>query len=334
MAFRPGGEWDPDVTIPSVRIPFAIPARNTRFWDVVGLGENSVDFMAVVTEYPAPNSKQRLQHFERLPGGQTATALAACARLGCRARYVGSFGDDSLGTLSRESLSALGVDVSAARIVSGATNRCALILVDARTGDRTVLWDRHPDLAMTPAFVVTEAVTSGRLLIVDGVDLAASAGAARDARASGTTTIIDVEDVRPGIENVLPHIDAIIAGREFPAAFTGHDDIGRALDTIGREFHAGLVCVTLGAGGSLAWCAGREIRTPSFPVDCVDSTGAGDAFRGGFAAACLDGPEGGLEDVLRYANAVGALACRGLGAQASLPTADEVERLLLTRPRM
>ena len=70
-----------------------------------------------------------------MPGGQIATAMAtACARLGWRTRYIGSFGDDELGALSRESLMREGVDVSAARTVAGATNQFAVVLVDARTG--------------------------------------------------------------------------------------------------------------------------------------------------------------------------------------------------------
>ena len=80
-----------------------------------------------------------------------------------------------------------------------------------------------------------------------------------------------------------------------------------------RDFGASLVCVTLGEAGSLAWCNGREIRTPPFQVDCVDSTGAGDVFRGAFAAGCLAMPDGDIEDVLRYANAAAALNCRALG---------------------
>jgi sulfofructose kinase len=95
-----------------------------------------------------------------------------------------------------------------------------------------------------------------------------------------------------------------------------------------REFHAPLVCVTLGSKGSLARCGGREIRTPGFDVQCVDTTGAGDVFRGGFAAACLRYPDAGLEDVLAYANAAAALNCRALGARGALPCADEVEHLL------
>src|SRR5437867_13250384 len=126
----------------TVSLPFRIPAPGGRAFDVAGCGLNSVDLLAVVAEYPRRNSKQQLQRFARMPGGQTATALVTCARLGLTARYIGSFGSDDLGALSRDSLVEEGVDVSAARTVPGATNQFAVVLVDARTGERTVLWDR------------------------------------------------------------------------------------------------------------------------------------------------------------------------------------------------
>lgn len=314
-----------------MRIPFRIASTGSKPFDVAGFGLNSIDLVAVVAEYPASNTKQRLQRFARLPGGQIGTAMATCAKLGWRARYVGAFGDDDLGVLSRESLVSAGVDISAARTVAGATNQFAVILVDARTGERTVLWNRHPALNMEPADVSNEAVTSGRLLIVDCHQTPASTQAARYARAAGIPTIIDVEKVRPGIADLLQNIDAIIAAEDFPAALTGHEEPGRALEVMARDSGASLVCVTLGAEGSLARCGGREIRTPPFQVDCVDSTGAGDAFRGAFAAGCLAMPDGDVEDVLRYANAAAALNCRALGSRGALPTADEVEQLMLGR---
>jgi sulfofructose kinase len=309
-------------------------------FDVVGLGLNSVDLVAVVAEYPANNSKQPLQRFARLPGGETATAMAVCSRLGWRAAYVGSFGSDDLGALSRDSLSSEGVDISGSRTVAGATNQFAVVTVDARSGDRTVLWDRDAALTMLPAHVSREVVTAGRILLVDYHETAAAAQAALYARQAGRATVIDVERVRPGIVELLQHIDAIIAAEGFPEELTGYGSPGRALEALAREFNAPLVCVTLGAHGSLALCGGREIRTPAFRVDCIDTTGAGDAFRGGFAAGCLRAAAArmagksdvSIEDVLVYANAVAALNCRALGARGGIPTADEVEQLLTTRP--
>ena len=311
-----------------MRLPFRIPARGTRPFDVVGVGRNSIDLLAVVAEFPASNSKQRLQRFARMPGGEIATALVTCAKLGWTARYIGSFGDDEFGTLSRDSLIDEGVDVSVARTVGGAANQFAIILVDARTGERTILWDRHPALTMTPEALSNEAVTSGRMLIVDCHEPATAARAAHDARQVGLPTVIDVEKVRPGITDLLQQIDAIIASQDFPAALTGYEDPGRAIAAIAREFGALLTCVTLGDGGSLAWCGGREIRTRAFQVDCLDTTGAGDVFRGAFVAACLRAPHGDIEDVLTYANAAAALSCRRLGARAGIPSPKEVEQLV------
>jgi sulfofructose kinase len=316
-----------------VRIPFRAPAREEKPFDVVGFGLNSIDLLAVVAEHPVKNTKQRLHRFARLPGGQMATATAVCARLGWRSRYLGSFGDDVFGELSRESLLAEGVSLEGARTVQGATNQFAIILVDAPSGERTVLWDRHPALTLDPQEVSRKDVTSGRILIVDCHDTPASVQAAKYAREEGVATVVDVEKVRPRIGELLQNIDAIIAAQEFPAELTGHEDPGRAIEAIAREFSTPLVCVTMGEEGSLALCQGREVRTRGFAVDCVDSTGAGDAFRGGFAAGVLRFPDGDLEDVLSYANAVAALNCRRLGARGGMPTADEVDELLLSSPR-
>jgi sugar/nucleoside kinase (ribokinase family) len=316
----------------AVRLPFRVPPKGSRPFDVAGLGLNSIDLVAVVAEYPVSNSKQRLQRFARLPGGQIATALSVCARLGWKTRYIGSFGDDVLGQLSRDSLTSEGVDLSASRTVAGATNQFAIVIVDARSGDRTVLWDRHPALTMPASAVSRDAATCGRMLIVDCHETAAATEAARFARQAGLPTVIDVERVRPGINELLQQIDAIIAAESFPRELTGYDQTGRALEALAKEFNAPLVSVTLGAEGSLTRCLGREWRTPAFQVDCVDTTGAGDAFRGGFAAGCLRAPDGEVEDVLRYANAVAALNCRALGARGGLPTSEEVEQLLYPRP--
>jgi sulfofructose kinase len=166
------------------------------------------------------------------------------------------------------------------------------------------------------------------MLLVDCYETAAATQAARYARDAGIATVVDVERVRPGINDLLANVDAIIAAQDFPSELTGCEETGRALSTIAREFGSPLVCVTLGSEGSLARAGGREIRTPAFEIDCVDTTGAGDAFHAGFIAGCLRTPEGHIEEVLRYANAVAALNCRALGARGGMPTPEEVDTLL------
>ncbi|MBI2834620.1 MAG: hypothetical protein HYX76_09380 [Acidobacteria bacterium] len=312
-----------------MRIPLSLPSAGDRLFDVVGLGLNSIDMLAVVREFPQPNSKQRLVRFARLPGGQAATAMVTCARLGWRVRYIGAFGDDELGALGRQSLIAEHVDISAASTIKGATNQFAIILVEERTGNRTIMFDRDPSLTIEPSDVSPNAVTSARVLLVDCHETAAAARAAALARAASMPTVVDVERVRPGIDGLLRQIDVIIAAEEFPAALMGVGDLGRALARMATEFGAKVACVTLGEQGSLAWSQGKEIRTPAFQVDVADTTGAGDVFRGGFIAGWLQmGETADLEDVFRYANAVAALKCRALGARTGIPTRSEVDSLL------
>jgi sugar/nucleoside kinase (ribokinase family) len=311
-----------------MQIPFSLLPADTRPFDVVGLGQNSVDQLAVLAEFPRSNTKHRIDRFARLPGGQVASAMVCCARLGWRARYVGRFGDDELGRVGLASLTDEGVDVSAAQTVDART-RFAIVLVDGRTGDRTVLWDRDPALALRPGDVADEVWTSARALHVDCEDIPAATAAAKSAKASGALTVIDVEAVLPGVPALLRHIDVIIASEGFPEKLTGHKDTGSALAAMGKEYGPAVACVTLGSAGSLAICQGREIRTPAFDVPVVDSTGAGDAFRGGFISGYLSaGPDADIADVLTFATAVAALKCRSLGARDGLPRPADVEQFL------
>ena len=315
-----------------VRLGLDLPSAGSRQFDVAGFGLNSIDLLAVVAEHPRPNTKQRIQKLVLFPGGQAATAMVTCARLGWRARYIGRFGDDDNGKRGREGLEAEGVDISACQDVAGASNGFAVILVDARSGERTIMWDRHPSLAMHPADVPKTAIASARILLVDCHETQAAAEAARYAHEVGTPTVIDVERVRPGIDDLLREIDVIIAAQEFPLELTGHGDLGQALRAMAAEFRAAVVGVTLGADGSLAVARGREIRTRGFRVPVVDTTGAGDVFRGGFVAGWLAaGVDASAERVFAYANAVAALKCRALGAREGIPRPEEVEQLLRTR---
>ncbi|MEE2636733.1 MAG: carbohydrate kinase family protein, partial [Acidobacteriota bacterium] len=278
-------------------------------------------------DYPTPDSKQGLVELIEHPGGQAATTVTACARLGWRARYVGRFGSDARGQQAHRSLAAEGIDLSMCETVD-APQAVSLILVDG-DGRRTVLWQRAAALNLTADDVQHDVVAAGRVLHVDCHQTAAATQAAVYARRAGVPTVVDVETVRPGIDRLLAEIDILIAAGEFPEAYTGVSGIGAALAALASEFRPALVCVTLGPEGSLALVDGTEIRTPGFEVPVVDTTGAGDVFRGGFIAGWLGaGPDPDAETVLAYANAVAALKCRGLGARAMIPRPDEVTQLL------
>jgi sugar/nucleoside kinase (ribokinase family) len=312
----------------AVPLPRILP-RADRPFDVAGLGQNSLDIVVRLDDFPAPDSRAEIRELARLTGGEIATALVACARLGCRTTYVGTVGRPPEGSEVEASLARAGVDLSHLRRVD-ADNRLAVILVDA-DGGRTVLWRRSAALTMSKADVDPAAVTNARVLLVDAIDAAASAQAAEYARASGAATVIDVDSVQPDMHELLRRIDVIIASGEFVHRYTGATAIGSGLRRLAADTRAALVVATLGSEGSLALLGTEEIQTPAFRVPVVDTTGAGDAFRGGFIAAWLrGGGERSVAELLETASAVAALNCGAVGAQAGLPDWDTVD-VLVTR---
>jgi sugar/nucleoside kinase (ribokinase family) len=287
-----------------------------------------MDLVVGLERFPAANSKQPIDDLSWMPGGQVASAMVGCARLGWRACYIGRFGDDEPGRVGRRSLEDEGVDVAWAGVVPGGRTRTAVILVDHHTGTRTVLWDRDARIALRPADVPAAAIRESRVLLVDCDDVEAAVEAARIARSAGVVTLIDVEARLPGLETLLPLIDLVVASEGFPEALTGIADRERAVAALASDLSAAMVCVTLGPGGSLAFCGGEFVRTSAFDVACVDSTGAGDAFRAGFIAGLLRWGPADAGQLLRHANAVAALACGATGARRGLPRRAEVDALL------
>jgi len=298
-------------------------------FDAVGFGLNAVDHLITVPHYPAFNTKVQLREYVVRPGGQVATAMVALARLGCRTRYIGKVGDDEFGRLQLRSLAEAGVEHSQVKVVPGATSQLAFILIDEPSGERTIIWGRDPRLIMRPEELEREAITSGRVLHLDGHDVAAAIQAARWAREAGIPVVIDLDNFYPGVEELLPLVDYLITSAEFPKRFLGIAEPEEALRALKRRYQNPFVAITLGDQGAIAYCHGVFIHSPAFRVPCRDTTGAGDAFRGGFIYGLLRGMS--VTETLRFANAVAGLHCRGVGARGGLPTLAEVQELLRTQ---
>jgi len=312
-----------------MRLPILASRGPDRPFDVITLGLNSLDIVAVIPHHPMAGGKTRIERLATLPGGQSASAAVGCSRLGWKTQYIGTFGEDDAARVGIESLERDNVDTTRVRRIPDATSHTSLVLVDGRSGDRTVIWYRDPRLAMSAEDVPVDAVRRGRVLLVDDHEPLAATVAAKAAREGGVRTVIDVEKLRPGTEELLEHIDIIIAAETFPSELTGLPDLGAALREMARRFEPSLTCATLGPKGSLSLVDGKEVRTPAFDVHVADTTGAGDAFRAGFIAGWLGaGADPNVHDVLRYAHGVAALNCRGLGARDALPTRAEVAELI------
>ena len=299
-------------------------------FDVIGVGASSLDFVCRLPAYPeptGPKAKLAITSYERSPGGQTATALAACAALGLRAAYVGTMSRDENGAFVRAALERRGVDVSRA-ILREAPNPFAVILVaDAAAGggERIVLWKRPEGMSLMPEDVPPGLASLTRLIHVDDVSIDAAIAAARAGAAAGVPVTSDIEKVQPGTRDLIEAVTVPIFAEHVPRELTGEPDLEAALRALRRR-QSGMLCVTLGAEGAALLVGDQLIRQPAFPVPAVDTTGAGDVFRAGFIYALLRGDA--PPEILRFACAAAAVSCTRAGAIAGVPSLDEVDALL------
>jgi sugar/nucleoside kinase (ribokinase family) len=291
---------------------------------VVGIGENSVDLVYRVPHLPGPGGKVRVSNCRRLPGGQVATTLATCAALGLRTRYVGAIGNDEHGRLIRSELEQRGIDTTYAA-VRYAPNRHAVILVDEHTGERTVAWQRDRALHIRPDDLLPDVLTGARLLHVDNVDEEAAIAAAQRARKAGMLVTTDIDDVGPRTRDLVAAASIPVLGEHVPQALTGESDPERALRALRRQ-HDGTLCVTLGGRGSMLLAGDTLYEAPAFRVDAVDTTGAGDVFRGALIYSLLRGDPPDV--MLRFANAAAAISCTREGAIGGIPNLLEINQLL------
>jgi sugar/nucleoside kinase (ribokinase family) len=248
--------------------------------------------------------------------------------LGLTTAYAGRFGSDAEGMFGLQTLKDDDVNVDFSEIVEGARNQIAFITVDARSGERTIVWDRDDRLAYKPEEAPVEFGPLGRVLHLDAHDPPACVRMAEAARASGTIISADIDNVYDGLPELLPLIDILIGSKEFPQRLTGVTDEREALVELKSRYGCALVGMTIGAAGAVVYCDGKFIESPGFeaPGACRDTTGAGDAFRGGFLYGFLTGED--VETSLQFGNAVAAIKCSALGARTALPTTLELKKFL------
>jgi sulfofructose kinase len=306
--------------------PPLLPARTRgEGFDVVGVGQSSLDRVCLLDGAPPLGGKTSLLSSHDLPGGQIATAMLACARLGLRAAYAGSVGDDPAAETVLAPLAHAGVDLRHVRRVAFARTRTATVLVDARSGERTILGYRDARLALASADLEAVPIESAGCLHLDAVDLEAACFAAERARRAGVPVVLDADAPGPGLEKLLALVDFPIVSRGLAEAMGGGGGLRAALGEL-CALGARLAVVTLGEHGALARRGDEPIPSPAYRIEARDTTGAGDVFHAAFVWGLLEGLA--AEACLRVANAAAAMSCRALGAQGGLPTRAELEAFL------
>src|SRR5580700_1155937 len=297
--------------------------------ELVGVGLNATDTIIPVPEYPERGSKVAFRSANVLPGGQVASAVAACAMWGLKTRYVGKVGDDAAGRLHRDEFARLGVEVHLVE-AAGTPSQQAFILVDDK-GERTVLWKRDERLKLRAEELQRDWVVDARVLHVDGHDTAAAAMAADWAHDAGVPVVADLDELYPGVEELLPKLDYFVSSRDIPGRLTGEADLRKALPEVRRKYVCLLSAATLGEEGVLAWDGVKFWHAAAYRVRVLDSIGAGDIFHAGFIYGLLRGLP--IQRQLDFACAAAALNCMAVGARGGIQPVECIEKLMATGER-
>ena len=324
-------------------------ARNrTRRLDLLVVGEVNPDVIVSDSDpRPVFGQAERLVREIRLTiGSSPAITACAAARLGLRVAMVGVVGGDVFGRFMTAALHERGVDVSAIRVTTDLPTGASVVLSDGL--DRAILTARGTIGAVTAKDVADGLLERARHLHIgswflqDGLRPDAATLLAR-AHEAGVTTSLDpnwdpAEEWDAGLRDVLPLLDLLFLNEveaERISGADGADQAALALARLGRgpadERRGSLVAVKCGPDGALVAAAqGVHARVGAYPVDAIDTTGAGDTFDAGFLSAWLDGAS--PLEALRAGAVAGALATTSLGGTDGQPDADTLRAALRSWP--
>jgi ribokinase len=297
--------------------------------DVVVLGSLNMDLVVRTSRMPKPGETVPGEQFTTVPGGKGANQAAAAARLGASVEMIGCVGDDAFGPTILDNLRAQGVGTERVRVVEGAASGTAMIIVDER-GENSIVVAPGAN-----ALVGVEDVENARDLIAGArflvmqfeIPLPVVCAAIDLAAEVGVPVILNAAPAHGINEDILACVPYVVVNEHEAEYITSIQIVDmesarlavRALATIGIAHPI----LTVGEDGALLATAHRTLHVPARQVEVVDTTAAGDAFVGGLTVALLRGQP--LEDAVRYATCAGTLATTVLGAQPSLPSAEQVE---------
>ncbi len=293
---------------------------------IISIGHSAFDRVYRIAAFPERPTKVRaLEHIEG-GGGMAANAAVAAARLGAEVELWSRVGDDAVGGEILTSLVHEGVDTTYVRTVPGARTSTSAIIVDAR-GERLIVGERDHAMSLDASWLPLERIGGAGVVMSDLRWFEATMAAFLEARAQGVPTLLDSDLGGAGhASDFLPLTDYAIFSQPALEAFMPGAGERAQLEkvlSLGPR-HAG---VTRGEFGYVWLEPDRPLAyQPAISAPVVDTTGAGDAFHGGFAAGLAAGLP--AAECARLGAAVAALKCRKLGARAGLPDFEEVRGFL------
>ena len=293
---------------------------------VVGLGQACVDFLGRVPRFPKEDDKVELLDLHRQCGGPASTALVTLSRLGVACSFLGAISDDPFGADIVQGLKDEGVDASFLKVLPGYSSQFAFIAISRNSGKRTVFWHRGSVPHLTKDQIDLSPFSRAEILHLDGLMIEASLEAVKQAKARGLTVVLDAGTMRERSLELASVVDVLIASARFADPLVGSGaKPEKALDAL-CPLGPKAVVMTLGRKGSLGWDGNKLARQDAFPVEAVDTTGAGDVYHGGYVYGLLQGWP--MKECMRFASAVAALKCKEVGARKGIPSLKEVKAFM------
>lgn len=282
--------------------------------DVLCVGHACYDLVFSVPKHPQADEKTFASGLLGCGGGPAANAAIAVAKLGCTSAFAGYLGNDLFGTTHYQEF--VTANVNTDYLVRGDNPTPLSTVIVKPDGQRALINYKGQTLALTPEAIDFSGI-SPKVVLFDGHEPQLSLAVLAHIQGKGIATVLDAGSVHDGTRQLMDKVDFLVCSEKFAVQWAG--DVQTALSAL--ALIAPAVVITLGESG-LIWQRGDERGSlPALAVKAIDTTGAGDAFHGAFAAALALGMD--WLSILRYASVAGSLCCTQLGARPGLPSQAE-----------
>lgn len=286
--------------------------------DVLCVGHASYDLIFSVSRHPDADEKIIADSLLSCGGGPAANAAVCVAKLGLTSAFAGYLGRDLYGDRHFQEFNDYGVDT---QLVVRGDSATPLSTILVKPDGKRCLINYKGDTQALAIDALDFTQVLAKAILFDGHEPLISLPLADWARQAKIATVLDAGSVHPGTLALMSRVDYLVCSEKFAGQYAGDEHV--ALSRLAEL--APNVVITLGDRG-LIWRRGEQQGAlPAYPVAAIDTTGAGDAFHGAFAAALASGLD--WQALLRYASAAGALCCTQMGARLGLPDRQEHARL-------
>jgi sulfofructose kinase len=289
--------------------------------DVLCVGHACYDLYFSTEHHFGPDEKGFATELSSCGGGPAANAAVTVSRLGYRSAFAGYLGNDIYGEKHLIEFKNEGVITD--YITRGDFPTPLAVILVKPDGRRTVINYKKETKILKRINILLEQYHP-KVMLFDGHEPDISMEFIDFANKQGIPTVLDAGSVHSGTLRLMNKVQYIVASERFAHDYTSENNEETALIKLNQI--APNVIITMGERGLIWKNQYSTGHFPAFHVEVVDTTGAGDGFHGAFAAGLAD--EKKWDEVLMYANAVGALCCTKLGARLSIPTNKEVEYFL------